>query len=472
MALTINNSNSLTLLNILNRTSASQSDSLTRLSTGSRINKGADDPAGLIAMRSLESNLRGVESAISNNQRTDSMLSVADNAFGQISSLLNDVQRLAQASANSAGLSADELAANQSQIDNAISAIDRIVRTTEFNGKKLLDGSLGINVSGVSSSNITDVRVFNRDPNSSSTSLTVTLQSAAERAALTSVIANSSLGATTITIQGARGSATIEVLSSENLSSVTAKINAATAQTGVVASQTSATAAIALRSENYGADEFARVTVLSGGTLYGSGSVSNAVDYGLDASVTVNGQSTAVDGLNVNFSNGELNISFNITEAFNSSSAGTSSSFSVTTGGATFQLGIGTDTKATIGIDGLFSQQLGSATLGYLSSLKSGGANSVINNATNASAIAAEASKVVAKAQGRIGGFQKFQVKTAMSQMTTTKESLSSALSTIKDVDYATETANLNQQNVLLQSAISLLGLANQQSSQILALLR
>lgn len=472
MALTINNSNSLTLLGILNRTSANQSDALTRLSTGSRINKGADDPAGLIAMRSLETELQGVDSAISNNQRTDSLLSVADNAFGQISSLLSDVQRLAQASANSAGLSSDELAANQAQIDNAVSAIDRIVRTTEFNGKKLLDGSQGINVSGVNSTNISDVRVYNRDPNSTNTSLTATLQSSASRAALTSVFSNSSVGATTITIQGSLGTATIEVLSTENLSSVTAKINAATAQTGVVASQTSATAAVALRSQDYGADEFARVTVLSGGTLFGSGSVSNAVDYGDDASVTVNGQTTAVDGLDVNFSNGELNVSFNITEAFNSSAAGTSSSFSVTTGGATFQLGTDDNTRATIGIDGLFSQQLGSAAVGYLSSLKSGGANSVLSNPSNAAAIASEASKVVAKAQGRIGGFQKFQVKTAASQMSTTKESLTSALSTIRDVDYATETANLNQQNVLLQSAISLLGVANQQSSQILALLR
>ena len=53
-----------------------------------------------------------------------------------------------------------------------------------------------------------------------------------------------------------------------------------------------------------------------------------------------------------------------------------------------------------------------------------------------------------------------------------TKKGLEDARSIIGDVDYAAETAELNKQNVLLQSAISLLGLANQQSSQILSLLR
>lgn len=55
--------------------------------------------------------------------------------------------------------------------------------------------------------------------------------------------------------------------------------------------------------------------------------------------------------------------------------------------------------------------------------------------------------------------------------MNATKESLTSVKSIIGDVDYAAETAELTRQNVLLQSAISLLGMANQQSAQVLSLL-
>ena len=74
-------------------------------------------------------------------------------------------------------------------------------------------------------------------------------------------------------------------------------------------------------------------------------------------------------------------------------------------------------------------------------------------------------------AQGRIGGFQKFQVSPSLNTQRATKTSLSAAKSVIGDTDYAAATAELNKQSVLMNSGISLLGLANQQVTQILSLL-
>lgn len=464
MGLTVTNTNTLSLLNILNRTSSAQSETLTRLSTGFRINTGKDDPAGLIALRSLDSELTGVNAAISNNQRTNSMLGVADGALSQLSSLIDEVKSLAVASANSSGLTADELAANQSQIDEALAAIDRIVGTTEFNGKKLIDGSLAIGYSGVDATKITDLNIFKRDPDSDAT-LSVSVDSAASQASF-ELATTSASSDTTISIQGKDGTVTIDVSSGENLSSVAAKINAATAQTGVTAS--AAGASLTLVSSDYGSAAFVRVSVLSGdSTNFTTGS-----DYGVDAGVTINGQAAAVDGLRVNYSANGVSVAFNLTEDYNDGTVTGSESFTISGGGATFQLGTSPDTRATIGINGVYSSQLGTADLGYLSSLKSGGANSLINNATQAARIASEAATQLGKVQGRLGGFLKFQVDAALDQQTTAKESLTGAISTVRDADYALETAELNRQNVLLQSAMSLLGLANQQSSQILALLR
>lgn len=465
MALTINNGNTLNLLNILNKTSADQSQVLTRLSTGSKINRGADDPAGLIALKGLETELTAVDAALTSNQRTDAILNVADNAIGQVGSLLKEIQSLAQASANSAGLSSDELAANQSQIDNAIASIDRIIRTTEFNGKKLLDGSQGISVSGVDSTEITDVRVYNRDSTSSSTGVAVNVTSAAEKAVVNNYATTSASSDTSISISGKLGTAVINIEAGANLSAVAAQVNEATAQTGVEAVASSS--GLVLRSQSYGSGAFVKVNSISGDTT----NYANGSDTGVDAGVTINGQTAAVDGLNVNFISGGLNVSFNLSEAFGTAASG-SSSFTVADGGATFQLGTDSSTRVTLGVDGLFSSQLGSATAGYLSSLQSGGSNSVLNNPSQAAAIATEALNQIAKVQGRIGGFQKFQVQTALNSLNATKKGLDSARSVIGDVDYATETANLNRQNVLLQSAISLLGLSNQQSSQVLSLLR
>lgn len=464
MGLTITNTNTLSLLNILNRNSAAQSDVLTRLSTGSRINRGADDPAGLLALRSLESGLTGVNAAIASNTRTNAILGVADSAFNEIGNLVREIQSLAQASTSSAGLTPDEIAANQAQIDNALESIDRIVRTTEFNGKKLLDGSQAINISGVNASELSDIRVFSRNSTASSTTLGVTVTTAATKASIASYATTSAASDTSISVQGKLGTVVIDIAAGENLSAVAAKINNATGQTGVTASATATT--LSLNSQEYGTKAFVRVTTLSGdSTNYTSQS-----DYGSNAVVSVNGQAAAVDGLNVNYNANGLSVTFALTATFNQSTG--SSSFTVTDGGATFQLGSDSSTRATIGIDGLFTTSLGSAADGYLSSLKSGGANSLINNPNQAAVIASQAVNTISKVQGRLGGFGRFQVQTALNSLNAVKKGLEDAKSVIADVDYATETANLNKQNVLVQSAISLLGVANQQSSQVLSLLR
>lgn len=464
MALTVSNVNSLSLLSILNKTSTNQSNVMNRLSTGSRINRGADDPAGLIAMRGVDLELKSVDAAISNNQRTDAMLGVADKALGEIASMLQDVQTLVQKSANSSGLSASEVAANQSQIDNALAAIDRIVGTTEFNGKKLLDGSLGINATATASK-ITDIQVHSRNPNTTISTLEVQVTDSATQATH-ALATTSSSNATTLQVSGKLGSTTIELAAGADLSAVADMINDAAAATGVTASMESGTLNLY---GGFGSSSFVRVEALAGGDNY----TTTSGTKGTDADVNVNGLDVAVDGLNVNVSGSGLNMSFTITEDFNNDGASSTQNITLdTNSGATFQLGSDASTRATIGLASVYSQRLGSSVEGYLSELKSGGAASLISDPSKASKIVAEASAQISRIQGRLGGFQKFQVNTALNALSATKEGLTSARSTIADVDYATETAELNKQNVLMQSAMSLLGLANQQSSQILSLLR
>ncbi len=91
--------------------------SLERLSTGLRISRGKDDPAGLIASESLRAESRGLNQAISNAERADQVSSIAEGGLQEISSLLTEVQGLVTNTANTAGLSAAEKEANQLQID-------------------------------------------------------------------------------------------------------------------------------------------------------------------------------------------------------------------------------------------------------------------------------------------------------------------------------------------------------------------
>ncbi len=77
----------------------------------------------------------------------------------------------------------------------------------------------------------------------------------------------------------------------------------------------------------------------------------------------------------------------------------------------------------------------------------------------------------IASIRGRIGGFQKFQVGSTINALQAAQIGLTEAASVIMDTDFALATAELNRQQVLIQSTIALLGIANQQGAQILSLL-
>jgi len=477
MGLTVTNTESLRLLNIINNISNAQSSTLQRLSTGLKINKGADDPAGLIALSSLQAELTAVDAAIDNGQRANAILGVADGALQEVANLVLDIESLAASSTSSGGLSASEVAANQAQIDAAVDSIDRIIRTTSFNGKRLLDGNWGIERTGITASEISDVKLFSRGNNTTATTITVDVESAAARATFQLAdhggAANATSGATQISLAGKLGTTTVTIADGSTAAQVATTINLSTDLTGVVASSTNGV--VSLYSSGFGSNQVIATSVLSGGEINGTSNTytdSNGNQTGTDASVSVNGQMASVDGLSVFFNTGGISGSFNMVEAFGTQTT-TDSTFSVSaTGGATFQLGTDASTRSTIGIDALFSYKLGGGdTGGVLSDLKSGGSASLTNDVATALTVVKQAVSDVATARGRIGAFQKFQVQTTLNSLDAAKVGLTDAKSVIGDTDYATETAELNRQQVLLNSSIALLGLANQRSAAVLSLL-
>jgi flagellin len=488
MALTVTNTNTLALLNILNRNSAAQSNTFRQLTTGRRINTGKDDPAGLIALENLNAELTAVNASLGNNQRTDSMLTVADGAVSEISSLLAEIERLVVASSSSANLTDAEVASNQAQIDDALAAIDRIVQTTNFNGKKLLDGSFSVQHSGFSgNANLSNLRIFSRSNGASNQTVTVTRVASAQLASATFAFAGAAArtsGTTQVAITGALGTATLTLTSGLTQAQIVSTINAAKDQTGVSAVQNASN--VKLNSSAYGQDAFVSVEVLSGGTInasYGSAtSDSNTANdiqnitkqAGVDATVTINGQATGTDGLDVFYNANGLSLSFSLASDFGrGATAATTTSFTVNAaGGATFQLGTTAGTQATIGLDSLATYNLGGGNASArLSELKSGGAKALRTDVAGALTAVREAIQEVADVRGRVGAFQKFQVGSAIRSLEAAKEGLTNATSAIGDVDFAVATAELNRQQILIQSGVALLGVANQQAGQLLSLL-
>ncbi|MCH7808434.1 MAG: hypothetical protein IIB60_04355 [Planctomycetes bacterium] len=489
MALTITNTSTLALLNILNRNVADQATTLRQLTTGKRINTGKDDPAGLIALVNINAELRAVDTSLVNNQRTDSMLTVADQAIAEISNLLGEIQTLVQATSSDANLTASEVAANQAQVDDALSAIDRIVSTTNFNGKRLIDGSFSIQTAGVTNTTVTNLRVFSRSQVTSDTILNVNRVASAQTAQATAALlapasTTRTSGTTQLAIAGTLGTVTLTIASAQTQAQVVTTINAATGQTGVSAMVTAT--GIDLSSTTFGSDSFVSVEVLSGGTVnssYGTATSdgSTANDFvaisktaGVDANITINGQTAGTDGLNVTFSANGLSLGFTLNEAFGSGAVSSATaSFTVkAAGGATFQLGTTTATRATIGVDSLATFNLGGGNgSAKLSELKAGGSVDLDSDVGGALTAVREAISEVASIRGRIGGFQKFQVGSAISSLQAAQTGLGEAASAIGDTDFAVATANLIRSQVLIQSSVQLLGVANQQAALILQLL-
>jgi flagellin len=136
------NVSSLNAQKTLARNQQSLNTSMTRLSTGLRINSGKDDPSGMIAAAIQSNDIASMKQAITNTQNGSQLIGTADSALGQITSLLSNIRSLVTQVGNTAVTDANQIAANQLQVDSALQAIDRISQVTKFQGQKILDGSL------------------------------------------------------------------------------------------------------------------------------------------------------------------------------------------------------------------------------------------------------------------------------------------------------------------------------------------
>lgn len=134
------------------------SRSMEKLSSGYRINKASDDPAGLVISEQFRAQIAGLNRAISNSEGSINMIQTAEGALNEINSLLVSMRELAIHAANEGFNDAAQLAADQAEIDNAIQTIDRIAANTQFGTKKLLDGTKD-NVATITSSNSAGITI-------------------------------------------------------------------------------------------------------------------------------------------------------------------------------------------------------------------------------------------------------------------------------------------------------------------------
>ncbi|MDE2287460.1 MAG: hypothetical protein KGK15_04300 [Burkholderiales bacterium] len=134
---------SLIAQNNLNNSQSSLQTSITRLSSGLRINSAADDPAGLAIADRMTAQINGTTQAQSNASDAISLVQTAGGALQQITNNLQNIRTLAVEATNATNSSSDRAALNQ-QVQQDIAEVNRLATQTTFNGLHVLDGSLGV----------------------------------------------------------------------------------------------------------------------------------------------------------------------------------------------------------------------------------------------------------------------------------------------------------------------------------------
>lgn len=455
--------------------------SLERLSSGLQINRGSDNPAGLIVSERLRSEIAVVKQAVSNTSRAINVIATTEGALAEVQSLLTDIQAKVIEAANSGAFSDEEIAANQLQIDNAIESITRIANTTSFAGRKLINGELDYVTSGVQTSALSDVNILGAKFGTLPfLGVTVEVSVSAQKANLSFAGPGLVGSSVTLDIRGNDGVISLTFPASATSNDMARAINQQVDATGIVAvvSGIGASAGFVLQSLNYGSDSFVSINPLPGSgafILTNDTGIVGVRDTGRDAIATINGISAAANGLELSFSSSLLKMQLTLDEQYGNGTTGLGqTTFAITEGGALFQLGpqVSTNLQENIGVKSMQANKLGNSIVGFLASLQSGQVNELRSeNFQEASKIVNEVITQVAVLRGRLGAFERNTLQPNIRQLLITTENLTASESTIRDTDFAAQTSELTRSQILVQAGNSVLAIANAQSQNVLSLL-
>lgn len=466
---------------------------LKRLSSGLRINSAKDDAAGMAIASRMSAQVSGMNQAVRNANDAVSLSQTAEGALGESSNILRRIRDLAVQSANDTNSGSDR-AALQQEVSQLQQELNRTANETEFNGKKLLDGTfvaqqfqvganahqaISISMTSAKATDIGDQQVF-----SNGTALQAMTAAA-------SVPALNNVAAQNVTVSGNVGTKTIALVGGESAKVISDAVNAQSQSTGVTAHARTIATLQAATSADTGTFTF-----------------------------DLTGSNTSPASFSVQITN-TADLS-KVAEAINAKSAQTGIS-AIAQGGVVtmtseqgYDIGVGNVTNGGAGTlnvaaadydgAGAFSPTTVALTAGTGSTLLTGRvsfsssdaysvntsvAGSLLTTATNASALSSVAAINVGSQQGAndaisvvdgalgfvnsvragLGAIQN-RVESTISNLSATAENLTAARSRIEDADFAKETAELTRSQVLQQAGTAMLAQANALPNGVLSLLR
>jgi flagellin len=423
----LNNLSAMYAENNLNNTTNSLNTVLQQLSSGSKINSGADDAAGLSLVNGLQANSQALAQSQTNAQEGVGLLQVADGALSQVTSLLNRAVTLATEASNGTLNSTQDAAANQ-EYQSILSEVNNIGATTTYNQQTVFGhGTVG---------------VYTGDSSTAGASL-----DNLNIASLSSTNVGDTSG--TMAYNGGKN--------------VFLDLSNGTASTGnAQTTDTIASTTLTLTYDNPDGSTGSVVTTAAT-TVGGLIAAINASGRGLTATFTTAAQ--AGDGTDTATDTGIM-ISGNVNTT--AASVAGAQKVAITTGG------YDTSVSATAAGSLQADNSGGIATISYTDSA---GANLTTNNLSSQSGAEATLTALnsaisdVAAQDGYIGA-QINTLNAVSSVLSTQQQNVTSAQNAVQATDYASATSNMSKYEILSQTGISALAQANSMSQEVTKLLQ
>jgi flagellin len=395
----------------LSVTDGQMQKSLEKLSSGYRINRAADDAAGLSISEGLRSQIGGMKVAVRNTQDGISVAQTAEGALNEVTSILQRMRDLSVQTANGGATDANAKKAAQTEVTQLNAELTRIGQTTAFGKSKLLDGSFGnVQTGGTSSAPIT---------------LAATMTSLAGGGTFNLTKAN---GVDLSTLNGGAGlTVTIGAAASDSAADIATAIN-----TGI------------------------KSALQNAATQGYTGAAFSGNEVNVTASVATNGTGAS--------------FSVQGTGAFTTSEAagGPLSQMNLTAGASVaqanantgqFQVGANQSEKIQIVIGKTDANALGTDAIDLTS------------NADTAISVLDKALTTVSDQRASLGAYQN-RFEHVINNLNVSVENLSASESRIRDTDMAQEMVQYTRNQILTQAGTSMLSQANQASQNVLSLLR
>jgi len=471
------NISALTALHELNKSNSKLEKSLERLSSGLRINRAADDAAGLAITQKMDAQIKGLDQANQNALDGISLIQTAEGSLNEVHSMLQRIRELSVQASNDTYDSKDREAI-QDEVDELISEIQRISKDSEFNELNLLDGSIDRTAFStdsdiadvISMSDTVDAGEYTFEVSQAATKTTGT------GGAITLFDANGeSTTSGSFTINGEK----VEIEVGDTAEEVYSKIREAGSAVNVsvaVSPSSPIENGKALTMEAYkygpvGLNVSGDLSLLSGlGLDLSAFTVTDGVDVEVDTSSLVfdNPATQEVEG----FPPGTTVKTYGNVIVFESNDnfelkveAGDSTGLVtldlLETGPLKLQIGASEGQTMEIRIQNMSAEALDIDGLNL----------ATVSGAADAINILDAAITTVSTVRSKLGAYQN-RLEYTISNLETAGENLTSSMSRIQDADMAYEMTQYTQQNIIQQAGTSMLAQANQRPQSLLQLLQ